>query len=62
VPAMTGFPNAAAWRKACAADAVLGTWAGPWSTCFAILSGGDTTIFNFVKDGSPTIKLLPPSS
>ncbi|MGA8398615.1 MAG: helix-hairpin-helix domain-containing protein [Stellaceae bacterium] len=30
---MTGFPDAAAWRDACAADAVLGTWAGPWPTC-----------------------------
>ena len=45
---MTGFPDAADWRAGCAADAVLGTWAGPWSVCFAVTSGSDTTIFNFV--------------
>jgi hypothetical protein len=46
---MTGFPDAAAWRKACTADAVLGTWAGPWAVCFAIRSGSDTAIFNFAE-------------
>jgi hypothetical protein len=46
---MTAFPNAAEWRKACAADAVLATWVGPWAVCFAIRSGNDTTIFNFVE-------------
>jgi hypothetical protein len=46
---MTGFPNAFAWRAACAADAVLATWAGPWAVCFAIKSGSDATIFNFVE-------------
>jgi hypothetical protein len=46
---MTGFPNAFAWRAACAADAVLATWAGPWALCFAIKSGSDATIFNFVE-------------
>ena len=46
---MTGFPNATAWRKACAADAVLGSWVGPWAVCFAVRSGSDTTIFNFLE-------------
>ena len=46
---MTGFPNAFAWRAACAADAVLATWAGPWAVCFAIKSGSGATIFNFVE-------------
>ena len=45
---MTRFPYADAWRKACAADAVLGTWAGPWAICFAVTSGNYTTIFSFV--------------
>ena len=45
---MTRFPNADAWRQACAADAVLGTWAGPWTISFAVTSGNHTTIFNFV--------------
>src|SRR5262249_44053069 len=47
--AMTAFPDAVAWRAACAADAVLGTWAGPWGVCFAVKSGGDTTAFNFTE-------------
>jgi hypothetical protein len=46
---MTGFPNAFAWRAACVADAVLATWARPWAVCFAIKSGSDATIFNFVE-------------
>jgi hypothetical protein len=46
---MTGFPDAAAWRKACTAGAVLGAWAGPWAVCFAIGSGSDTAIFNFAE-------------
>ena len=35
---MTGFPNTTAWQKACAADAVLATWTGPWAVCFAVRS------------------------
>ena len=35
---MTGFPETHVWRDACAADAVLAAWAGPWSVCFAIQS------------------------
>ena len=46
---MTGFPDAAAWREACAEDAVLGTWAVPWAACFAIASGSGATVFNFVE-------------
>jgi pimeloyl-ACP methyl ester carboxylesterase len=46
---MTGFPNTAAWQKACAADAVLATWAGTWAVCFAVRSGSDAVIFNFVE-------------
>ena len=46
---MTAFPDGSSWRKACAVDAVLGTWAGPWAVCFAIRSGNDATVFNFVE-------------
>jgi hypothetical protein len=66
--AMTAFPNAAEWRKACAADAVLATWVGPWAVCFAIRSGNDTTIFNFVEGqvaadpGTPAFTLAAPEA
>src|ERR1700747_2821321 len=46
---MTGFPNAFAWRAACAADPVLATWAGPWAVWFAIKSGNDAAFFKFVQ-------------
>jgi hypothetical protein len=65
---MTAFPNAAEWRKACAADAVLATWVGPWAVCFAIRSGNDTTIFNFVEGqvaadpGTPAFTLAAPEA
>src|SRR4051812_42439917 len=45
---MIRFPDAAAWRKACAHDATLHAWAGAWSVCFAVTSGSDTTVFNVV--------------
>src|SRR5947207_2971436 len=65
---MTGFPDAAVWRKACTADAVLGTWAGPWAVCFAIRSGSDTAIFNFAEGqvaadpGTPAFILAAPEA
>jgi len=65
---MTGFPNAFAWRAACAADGVLATCAGPWAVCFAIKSGSDATIFNFVEGpvaadpGPPAIILAAPEA
>ena len=65
---MTGFPNAFAWRAACAADAVLTTWAGPWAVCFAIKSGSDATIFKFVEGqvaadpGTPAFILAAPEA
>ncbi|MGE5271868.1 MAG: hypothetical protein ACM3JG_19580, partial [Thiohalocapsa sp.] len=46
---MNGFLNAAAWRAACAADAVLSTWAGPWAVSFAVASGNDITVFDFAE-------------
>ncbi len=65
---MTGLPNTTAWRKACAADAVLATWAGPWAVCFAVRSGSDTAIFNVVEGqiadepGTPAFTLAAPES
>jgi pimeloyl-ACP methyl ester carboxylesterase len=45
---MSPFPDAASWRSACAGDATLAAWAGPWSVCFAIASGADVTVFDVV--------------
>ena len=44
---MTSFPDPAAWRAACADDAVLRAWAGPWTIEFAIEAEGATTGFAF---------------
>jgi hypothetical protein len=65
---MTDFPNGAAWRDACASDAVLATWAGPWAACFGIISGSETASFNFVKGrivadpGTPSFSLTAPEA
>src|SRR5271170_5281908 len=65
---MTGFPSTTAWRGACAADTVLGVWAGPWAACFAVTSGSDTTVFNFVEGqvaadpGTPAFILAAPEA
>ncbi len=48
---MNIFPDAVRWRDACAGDASLAAWAGPWSVCFAIASGADTTVFR-LEDGA----------
>jgi pimeloyl-ACP methyl ester carboxylesterase len=40
---MSRFPDSTVWRAACAGDAQLAAWAGPWSVCFAVASGADTT-------------------
>jgi pimeloyl-ACP methyl ester carboxylesterase len=44
---MTGFPAIEAWHAACADDATLAAWAGDWSVCFAVASGGDASVFTF---------------
>lgn len=55
-PAAAGWPAddwpgfVARWQEACAADAVLATWAGPWLLRFRIESGGRSAIFAF-EDG-----------
>lgn len=33
---MTGWPASAAWWEACAEDAVLAAWRGPWSVAFEV--------------------------
>lgn len=50
---MNAFPDAATWRAACARDATLAAWAGPWSVCFAISVDGVPTVFA-VQDGQVT--------
>ena len=47
---MTSFPDIAVWRDACADDAVLAAWAGPWSLCFAVQSGDAAGVFA-LEDG-----------
>ena len=49
---MTAWPNAETWRAACAGDAVLAAWRGPWSVSFAVESDGAATVFAFA-DGWP---------
>ena len=64
---MTGFPDAASWRHACTGDASLAAWAGAWSVCFAIASGGERTVFNLVEgrvvtgDVTPAFTLSAPA-
>lgn len=63
---MSIFPAAEAWRDACASDATLAAWAGPWSVAFAIASGSVTTTFSFVDGkaehggGEPAFTLAAP--
>jgi pimeloyl-ACP methyl ester carboxylesterase len=63
---VTRFPDAATWRDACAADAVMAGWSGSWSVCFAIQSGETTTVFSLVDGrmardgGTPTFTLAAP--
>jgi pimeloyl-ACP methyl ester carboxylesterase len=45
---MSTFPDAGTWRTACAGDAALASWAGPWSVCFAVRSDATTTVFSVV--------------
>ncbi|MGE0224216.1 MAG: alpha/beta fold hydrolase [Acetobacteraceae bacterium] len=65
---MTRFPGADAWRNACATDATLAAWAGPWSACFAVESGSDRTVFTFADgrvaaaDQNPAFTLSAPES
>jgi pimeloyl-ACP methyl ester carboxylesterase len=47
----------ARWRQACLEDAVLGSWAGPWSLRFALASGERRAVFAF-RDG----RMLPPDA
>jgi pimeloyl-ACP methyl ester carboxylesterase len=64
---MNSFPDAATWQSACARDAVLANWAGPWSICFAIDSGSSATVFTFsdgriiAPSGQPAFTLAAPA-
>ncbi len=65
---MTAFPDPATWRAACADDAVLAAWAGPWSVCFAIERDGIATVFTLEdgrvqpEAGTPAFTLSAPGS
>jgi pimeloyl-ACP methyl ester carboxylesterase len=65
---MSTFPDAATWRAACVGDASLAAWAGPWSVCFAIASGSDTTVFSLADGavqadgGQPAFTLAAPDA
>jgi pimeloyl-ACP methyl ester carboxylesterase len=65
---MSGFPAAEAWRLACAGDATLSAWAGPWSICFAIAVDGTATVFDLADgrvqagEGVPAFTLAAPRS
>ena len=50
-PSMSTWPMPPRWCEACAEDAVLAAWRGPWSVAFAVDSDGATTTFAFA-DGS----------
>ncbi len=64
---MNTFPAAEIWRDACADDATLSAWAGPWSVCFAIAYGECVTSFDLVDGcvqaggGEPAFTLAAPA-
>jgi pimeloyl-ACP methyl ester carboxylesterase len=65
---MNAFPDTGAWRRACAGDAVLAAWAGPWSLCFAVQSDGAASVFALLDGrvqpcgGTPAFTLRAPAS
>jgi pimeloyl-ACP methyl ester carboxylesterase len=65
---MSRFPDIAAWRDACAHDAVMAAWAGPWSVCFAIGSDGESFVFTLAdgrmtrESGAPVFTLAAPAT
>ncbi len=64
---MSTFPDPGTWRAACAGDAVLAAWAGPWSVCFAVQNDATVTVFVVVDglvqpgDGTPAFTVRAPS-
>ncbi len=65
---MNLFPDIAVWRQACAADAVLIGWAGPWNACFAVACDDATSVFELVEGrvaadgGTPAFTLSAPAA
>ena len=60
-PGMSAWPNAAAWCDACADDAVLAAWRGPWSVAFAVADDGTTTSPSSTADCRVAESLSSPS-
>ncbi len=63
---MSAWPNAAAWYEACADDAVLAVWRGPWSVAFTVVDDGANTTFAFAEGrlsggGVPQFTLAAPT-
>jgi pimeloyl-ACP methyl ester carboxylesterase len=58
----------ARWRAACAADAVLEAFAGPWESCFAIACDDAVASFRFAagrvtaEDGTPAFTVAAPAA
>ena len=62
---MTRFPNADAWRKACAAEAVLGNWAGSCGVIYQIhseVAGGGEDVLCMHTAGADTTRLVSAGS
>lgn len=61
------FPSAATWRAACADDATLEAWSGPWSICFAISVDDQPVVFSLREgrveagESTPAFTLAAPS-
>ena len=52
-PTMSIFPDAAPGARRVPRTPSLAAWAGPWSVCFAIESGGGTTDVRFRRRAGP---------
>jgi len=57
---MTELPKTDAWRKAWAADAVLGTGAGPWAVCWVLVAdpGWAKRLTALTADFPPRLRTL----
>jgi pimeloyl-ACP methyl ester carboxylesterase len=61
------WPNPEAWHAACAEDATLAAWRGPWSVAFAVETGAAATTFAFTDGqiqpgGTPQFTLAAPAA
>jgi pimeloyl-ACP methyl ester carboxylesterase len=60
---MTSWPDAKAWRDACAADAVLAAWRGLWSIAFEAAGVTFAFVDGQLRDGgTPSFSLVAPDA